>query len=242
MKTIVLYGSGTTPKACEIALKKLSEAGYVNIFVYPGGIQEWRRARYPIEGTHLEGTIPAQLINKVYTLDTEESVLQWIGRNITGAHFGTLKFLNGSIPILLRQPARVTFMIDMKSIQDLDIQDPTWNRILVDHLKSEDFFDVQKHPTAKFDATEFKQIEGSRGGGVPNYLVTGKFTMKGITNEITFPAIITLKEDGALAAEAHFDIDRTLWNVNYGSGKLFEKLGKHLVHDFITIQIKLVAR
>lgn len=240
--TIVLYGSGAPSKACEVAVKKLGDAGYTNIFVYAGGLQEWRRARNPIEGSRLEGVPPPQLLNKVYTIDTQESVLQWIGRNITGAHFGTLRFLNGSIPILLRQPTRVSFMIDMNSIQDLDIQDAGWNHILVDHLKSEDFFDVQKHPTAKFDGTEFKQIEGGKGGGAPNYLVTGNFTMKGITNEIVFPAIITLREDGSLAAEAHFDIDRTLWNVNYGSGKFFEKLGKHLVHDFITIQIKLIAR
>lgn len=241
-KTIVLYGIGATSKATEVALKKLTAAGYENVFVYLGGILDWKRARYPIDGTRTDNLLPPQLVNKVYTIDPAGSVLQWIGRNITGAHYGTINFLSGSIPILLRQPNKVSFVIDMNSIQDLDIQDPTWNRILVDHLKSDDFFDVQKYPTARFDATEFKPIEGAKGGGVPNYDVRGKLTLKGITKEITFPAILTLKEDGVLAAEAHFDIDRTLWNVNYGSGKLFEKLGKHLVYDFITIQLKLVAR
>ena len=241
-RTIVVYGGSTASKASEIAERKLTLAGFINVFVYLGGIQEWRRARYPLEGTMRDGQIATQLINKVYTIDTKESILQWIGRNITGAHYGTLNLLSGSIPIMLRQPSKVNFVIDMNSIQDLDIQDPTWNRILVDHLKSEDFFDVQRFPTAKFDATEFKPIEETAGGGVPNYLVRGKLTIKNVTNEILFPAIITLKDDGAIAAEAHFDIDRTLWNVNYGSGRLFEKLGKHLVHDFITIQIKLIAR
>ncbi|HWB59329.1 MAG TPA: YceI family protein [Chthoniobacteraceae bacterium] len=243
LQTIVVYSNGVTCKAAEVASKKLNAGGYETVFLYPGGIQDWKRSRNPMDGTRKENQLPPQLVNKVYAIDPEESVLQWIGRNITGAHYGTIKFLSGTIPILLRQPNKVNFVLDMTSIQDLDIQDPGWNKILVDHLKSEDFFDVEKYPTAKFDATEFKPIENAKmGTGVPNYNVTGKLTMKNITNEINFPAVITLREDGTLAAEAHFDIDRTKWNVNYGSGKLFEKLGKHLVYDFITIQLKLFAR
>ena len=238
----MVYCNGPTSQASEVAVKKLKEAGYSNVFVYRGrtagpekGEKSGRRQR--------ADALPApQLENKVYTIDTVESLVQWIGRNITGAHYGIIRFESGSIPILRRQPSKVSFVLDMNSIQNLDVQDPKWNRVLVDHLKSEDFFDVKQFPTAKFDAITFKEIEGAKSAGSPNYEVRGKLTIKGVAHEITFPAVLVLQEDGSLAAEAHFDIDRTLWNVNYGSGKIFEKLGKHLVHDFITIQLKLIAR
>jgi polyisoprenoid-binding protein YceI len=71
--------------------------------------------------------------------------------------------------------------------------------------------------------------------------VTGELTLKSVTNEIAFPAIIGLTPDGLIAADAHFDIDRTRWNVLYGSGKFYEKLGKHLVNDAVSLALKLVT-
>ena len=241
-KTVVVYCNSATSRAPDVAVTKLAEAGYTNVFIYRGGTVDWKRARYPLEGGNVSNPSAPHLENKVYTVDLDESVVQWIGRNISGAHYGIIKLQSGTIPVRLRQPGKVAFVIDMNTIRNLDVQDPGWNRILVDHLKSEDFFDVKQFPAAKFDATEFKPIEGAAGGGSLNYEVRGQLTIKGIANEIVFPALLVLNEDGSLAAEAHFDIDRTRWNVNYGSGRFFEKLGKHLVHDFITIQLKLVAR
>ena len=241
-KTIVVCCNSSSSKAPDVAMNKLNKAGYTNVFIYREGTLDWQRSRNPVEGTKVLATPGPQLENRVYNMDPAESTVQWIGRNMTGAHYGSINIKSGSIPIVRRQPDKVTFLIDMGSIQNHDIQDPTWNRILVDHLKSEDFFDVEQFSTAKFDAMAFKAIEGVKAGGAPNYEVTGWLKIKGVSHEIKFPAIITMREDGALTAEAHFDIDRTLWNVNYGSGKLFEKLGKHLVHDFITIQLKLIAK
>ena len=241
-KPIVVYCNSEFSKAPDVAQQKLNRAGYPHVSIYRGGTLHWQRAGHPVEGTKTHN-IPVQIQNKVYAVDTAESVIHWIGRNIAGARHGTINLLSGSIPIVRGQPEKVSFIIDMDSIRNADIQDSALNRILVDHLKSDDFFDTKQFPKARFDATEFKPIEGTeKSGGVPNYQVTGKLAIKGITHEINFPAVLLLKEDGSLAAEAHFDIDRTLWNINYGSGKLFEKLGKHLVHDFITIELKLVAK
>ena len=129
----------------------------------------------------------------------------WTGRNIVGSHYGTIGFLSGSITILRRQPDKVSFVLDMHSIHDLDIQDPSWNLILVYHLKSDELFRRAAASTAQFDATAFKPIEGAKGVGIPNYEVHGNLTIKGISNPISFPAVLTQKEDGSLAAEAHFD-------------------------------------
>jgi polyisoprenoid-binding protein YceI len=77
--------------------------------------------------------------------------------------------------------------------------------------------------------------------GTPNYRITGAMTIKGISNPVVFPALIAPRADGGLNAQAHFDINRTLWQVQYGSGKLFEKLGMHLVNDCITLDLQVMA-
>jgi polyisoprenoid-binding protein YceI len=137
-------------------------------------------------------------------------------------------------------PVKAGFSVDMNSIANLDIQDPTWKQILIAHLKSDDFFDVEKFPAAQLEVTSFKPVEGAKTGAA-NYRLTAKLTIKGITKEIEFPATVYLRDDGAISAEAHFDIDRTEWNILYGSGRFFEKLGRHLVHDLISLQISFVA-
>ncbi|MGB8356602.1 MAG: YceI family protein [Chthoniobacteraceae bacterium] len=240
-KTIVVYCNGATSKAGDSAMQKLNAAGYTNIYIYKGGTIDWRRAGNPVEGTNTDKNYTLHVEEKVYTIDVAESVMEWTGRNITGAHYGTINLLSGSIPIRRGQPLNATFTVDINSIANLDVQDPALNRMLVNHLKSDDFFDVKKFPTAKFDATVFDPIAGAKAGA-PNYEVTGKLTMKGVTNDISFSSVVSLREDLAITAEAHFDIDRTLWNVNYGSGRFFEKLGRHLVYDNISLQLKLVAK
>jgi polyisoprenoid-binding protein YceI len=76
---------------------------------------------------------------------------------------------------------------------------------------------------------------------MPDFHLQGQMTIKGIKREIDFPAVVGFK-DGEIIAQAHFDIDRTQWNVIYGSGRFFEHLGMHLVNDIISLQLKIVAR
>ncbi len=57
-----------------------------------------------------------------------------------------------------------------------------------------------------------------------------------------FPATISKLPDGAVTAEAHFDFDRTLWKIIYGSSRYYEHLGMHLVFDPISIRLRIVAR
>jgi hypothetical protein len=77
---------------------------------------------------------------------------------------------------------------------------------------------------------------------MPNGHVTGNLTIRDVTRPITFPAVISAQGDGSIKAHAAFDLDRTLWNICYGSGKLYERLGMHLVHDLISLELFLVAR
>jgi polyisoprenoid-binding protein YceI len=70
----------------------------------------------------------------------------------------------------------------------------------------------------------------------------GVLTIKGTSKELTFPAMIAPGENGSIQAQACLSIDRTEWNITYGSGKLFEKLGMHLVNDIISLELYITAR
>ena len=109
------------------------------------------------------------------------------------------------------------------------------------HLKSEDFFDVERYPTATFELQGASAIAGATAG-TPNMEIAGSLTIKETTRSICFPAMIAPQEDGTLKAQAALDLDRTLWNVCYGSGKLYERLGMHLVNDLVSVELFIVAR
>jgi polyisoprenoid-binding protein YceI len=164
----------------------------------------------------------------------------WTGRNISGAHTGTIRLKQGWLEVTAGPAARGELMLDMDSIANTDLTDSAMNRMLIAHLKSDDFFDTALHPTATFHLRHVTLNPHARPGNI-NADIDGTLTLKGVTEEIGFPALIEALPGGALSAEAHFDIDRTRWNVNYGSGKFYERLGQHLVHDNISLSLRVVT-
>jgi polyisoprenoid-binding protein YceI len=112
--------------------------------------------------------------------------------------------------------------------------------MLVAHLKSDDFFDTARYPIATFHLRHVTFNPHARPGNI-NADIDGALTLKGVTADLGFPALIEVLPGGALSAEAHFDIDRTRWNVIYGSGKFYEWLGKHLVHDIVSLSLHIVT-
>lgn len=240
-KSVVLYGSSALSLASTTAAEKLVAAGYGALVDYRGGIEDWLSAGHPTEGNRSDEKPESKLRDGMHEIDRETSKVEWTGRNLTGAHSGILKLSDGSIEVAGGQPLRGSFTLDMNSIANADIEDGDMRQLLIEHLKSDDFFDVQRFPEAKFRISKCTAVPGAKPGR-PNYEITGELTMKGVTREIVFPAMLGLTTDGVLAADAHFDIDRTQWNVLYGSGKFYEKLGKHLVNDEISLALKLITR
>ncbi len=236
---IILYGSGPKNLASTTAAEKLLTAGYLQVYDYRGGIEDWRDAGFSVEGNRREEK-QKELREGSHAIDTLQSEIRWTGRNLTGSHTGTLKLLQGTIEVKNGRAIRGVFTIDMQSITDKDIEDSDMRSLLHGHLASDDFFDVQRFPTAEFRIARISPIEDAAAGN-PNSDVSGELIIKGVSREILFQAVIAMTPDGWLAAEAHFDIDRTQWNVLYGSGKFYEKLGKHLVHDDVTIGLKLIT-
>ena len=161
-------------------------------------------------------------------------LVEWIGKKVTGEHSGTIMVKEGKLAMHDGQLEKGKVTIDMTSILCTDLKGE-WADKLVGHLKNADFFDVENHNTAVLDI--LKVTPGKDG----NSIVSGNLTIKGITKPIEFPAKIEVK-DGKLAAYAEVNVDRTLYDIKYGSGKFFEGLGDKAIHDEFTIKFKIAAQ
>ena len=238
---VVVYCSSPSSRASTDAAERLAQAGYARVHEFEGGREAWAEAGYPFEGT--EATWPpspaAPPEDRDYTVESDDSMVEWTGRNIGGRHYGTVRVASGQITIRDGVLADGSFELDMDSFTPTDLTGEM-AELLVAHLKSDDFFATAEHPTARFEITGLDAIEGARPGA-PNCHVSGRLTMRGATEELGFPAVVAAKGD-AIALDAHFDLDRTRWNINYGSGRLYDDLGMHLVNDDVSLQIRLIAK
>jgi len=177
---------------------------------------------------------------KTYKLDAAASSVEWVAKKVTGQHNGTLALKGGELNVKGGQVAAGSFNMDMTSIKVLDLTDATMNGKLTGHLNSPDFFDTQKNPESSFEIVSVEAIAGA-AAGAPNYTVKGNLTIKGIKKAITFPATITVA-DTEVKANAEFDIDRTEWDIKYGSGKFFQDLGDKMINDNFTVKFAIVAK
>lgn len=175
----------------------------------------------------------------VKTLDVDRSVVAWEGTKITGAHDGTIALKSGELYMVDNQIVGGNIVIDMTRIVVLDIEDPATNARLKGHLESDDFFSVASFPEAKFEMANIVKREDA-AEGQPNYTISGNLTIKGITHGVTFPAFVNVT-DGTVTAQADFDLDRTRWDVRFGSGRFFEGLGDNLIHDNFNIKLDILA-
>ncbi|HEY5973653.1 MAG TPA: YceI family protein [Geobacteraceae bacterium] len=236
---LVVYDATGTTLAAATAREKLQAAGYRDVRVLAGGLAGWAAAGFPLEGEPLPAE--PQLGDGTYRLDPEHSVLEWTGRNLNNRHYGRIAFIAGELVVRSGALAHGAVTLDMTSISNLDLQDEGYRQLLLRHLRSEDFFAVDRFPEATIALTGWQAIANATPG-TANYLVQGELTIKGVTRSVNFPAAVAPQADGSIKAQAALEIDRTDWGVGYGSGKLFERLGMHLVHDLVTIELFIVAR
>ncbi len=166
------------------------------------------------------------------------STVKWQGGKqiiLKDIHFGKISLKSGTFDIDGKTLKSGQFVIDMKTITNEDIKNPTYSKKLVSHLSSGDFFDVQNHPTStfKFEATTIKP-------GSTTTMLNGELTLKGTTKKLSIPATITWK-DGVMTGKAKFKIDRSKWNVKYGSTSFFKSLGDKAILNDIDFDIALMA-
>lgn len=170
--------------------------------------------------------------------DPKASVVKWQGKKVTGEHTGTVKLKQGDVTMNGTELVGGEFVLDMASIENTDITDAKNNQKLVGHLKSDDFFSVEKFPTSLLKIKEAKSVQGLTG---PTYEVTGDLTIKGKAHEIKFPAMIETK-NGKTTATANITLDRTKWDVRYGSGKFFKGLGDKAIYDNFVLDVALATK
>lgn len=174
-----------------------------------------------------------------YSVDASSSSLKWFGEKVLGKHNGSVNIKDGTMTKSGKSFSG-NFSIDMTSITNEDLKDAEYNAKLIGHLKSDDFFSVAKHNTATFKLKNIKDYTPKKGEQGKHW-VTGDLTIKGITNEIAFPANITFTDKG-FNADAKFSIDRTKWDIRYGSGSFFDNLGDKTIYDEIKFNLSLVGK
>jgi len=238
--SLVVYATSDRSRAADCALEKLAAAGYRNVVALAGGIEAWEAAGFPVEPAG--GSYPAEppLQDRTYRLDPAHSTVTWAGRNLNGRHDGTIPLAGGDLTIAGGRLGGGEIVLAMASLANRDLQDEKWRTMLEAHLKSDDFFDVARHPTATVRLLGGELIPGAPPG-TANFTVQAELTLKGVTRTLSFAAAVAPQEDGSVKAQASLELDRTDWGIVYGSGKLFERLGMHLVHDLISVELFLTA-
>ncbi|CAZ94732.1 MULTISPECIES: YceI family protein [Zobellia] len=158
---------------------------------------------------------------------TESSTITWKAYKVTGSHYGTVNLKSGSLIFDGDKLTGGEFEADMTSLVALDLEGESKGK-LEGHLKSEDFFSTEKHTSSKLVFTKVKST------GKNAYEVTGDLTIKGITKPVTFDVSVYGSK-----ATASVKVDRTAYDIKYGSGSFFENLGDKTIYDEFDLVVDL---
>jgi polyisoprenoid-binding protein YceI len=160
-----------------------------------------------------------------YVIEPSTSKVEWTGAKITASHEGSFSQFLGTITVASGKPesAKIHLDIDTPSLA-------THPDKLAGHLKSADFFDVEKFPKATFDSTTV----AVGGGSGATHTVTGNLSLHGVTKSVTFPAAVTISP-AKVSAKADFSISRKDWNLVYPG------MPNDLIKDDVAIHLTLEA-
>ncbi|MCI5080900.1 MAG: YceI family protein [Saprospiraceae bacterium] len=173
-----------------------------------------------------------------YNVSLDESMINWTGAKFSGdQHTGYLKLSSGKLMVENGNIVGGSFIVDMNSLTDTDLSPDDGKAKLEGHLKSDDFFHVEEFPTGKFEIAEVNKIDGNPDA---THEIKGNLTLKGATKSITIPANVQMKGDKIMATTPSFVINRTEWDVMYGSGLLGVAQDK-AIKDEVGLKVNLVA-
>lgn len=170
----------------------------------------------------------------VFLVDKTNSTLIWTARKVNGQHTGSIRISKGTLELDNNQLQRGSFELDTRSITVTDLKDADSNAKLTGHLKSDDFFAVEKFPAANFTVNSVTTVSANQ------HTVTGKLTIKGITHDLSFPATVVIN-GSKLSAKALVKIDRTKYDIKFRSKSFFENLGHKAIYDDFDLDITLLA-
>lgn len=173
-----------------------------------------------------------------FKINPTASTISWAAKKTlvnTNNHLGTVKIKDGFLSVHENMLVGGEITIDMQSIISTDLTG-TFKKKLEDHLKSADFFATTEFPTAQLIIKQVGRTENSQA------LVIGDLTIKDNTNEIEFVADVENTTDEEINLKAKLSIDRTLWDIRYGSGKFFDNLGDAVIDDLIDLSLEIKAQ
>ncbi len=176
-----------------------------------------------------EEVMITEVSTEKFVVDLAASTIVWKGYKPTGTHNGTINLESGVFNTNNGKINNGTFLIKMNTIKDADNSEK-----LEGHLKSADFFDVEKYPSAAFEITGLNDVEGKT-------MLSGNLTLKDVKNNVTFPVSVVNENNTITLTSDTFTIDRTKWNVQYKSKSIFSDLGDKFINDDIELKVTVKA-
>ncbi len=166
-------------------------------------------------------------VNAQDKVEVKESTIKWEGEKLTGSHDGVIQLKEGFFLMDGDELVGGEFVVDMSTIEVKDLEGDNKAK-LEGHLNSDDFFGVENHGEAKFTI----KTAAKKGD---TYGISGDMTIKGKTNPIAFDLKMV---EGKASTE--FKIDRTKYDIRYGSGSFFDNLGDKTIYDEFKLMIELM--
>ena len=168
------------------------------------------------------------MVGQTKKVIVEKSKINWVGKKVTGQHEGTVNFKDGALVFKGQKLKGGSFTVDMNSLTATDLQGEYQGK-LNGHLKNDDFFATDKFPTSTL---VFKKIADK---GNNTYAVTADLTIKNITNPVTFDIVVN-----GNTAKTNLKVDRTKYDIKYGSGSFFTSLGDKTINDDFEMSVNLM--
>ena len=166
-------------------------------------------------------------------LKLDKSKLEWTGKKVTGKHHGVVMLKSGKIVIKGTKIVGGEFVMDMTTLRNTDIKSDKYRGDLEKHLRSDDFFGVEKFPESKFVIKESKYLTNG------SILVKGEISIKGITKPLEFEVDFHIHGE-SVHVSGLMIIDRTQFGIRYGSGSFFDNLGDRTIHDNFELKFDLM--
>jgi len=170
-----------------------------------------------------------------FKIVSSNSNVEWTGKKVTGAHNGTIGIKEGNFILNGGKVKGGNIVINTSTIKILDITDPATNEQFAGHLASDDFFSIEKFPTATFDILSVKELSND------TYYLEGNLTIKDISHVVGFEASVENIEN-AITLSGKLVIDRTKYDIRFRSGNFFKDLGDTLIYNDFELDFNISAK
>ncbi|SNR48318.1 YceI family protein [Flavobacterium sp. ov086] len=170
-----------------------------------------------------------------FKIVSSNSNVEWTGKKVTGAHNGTIGIKEGNFILNGGKVKGGNIVINTSTIKILDITDPATNEQFAGHLASDDFFSIEKFPTATFDILSVKEVSSD------TYYLEGNLTIKDISHVVGFEANVENIEN-AITLSGKLVIDRTKYDIRFRSGNFFKDLGDTLIYNDFELDFNISAQ